>query len=128
MASTGIASVEQSQATSDHRSLIVVAFYVAAALIGSTSALSHNALVAYLGKFLLACTAAEWCLIDASYRGRPMTWSVQFLTLIFWSIAVPIYLIATRGWRGVGWVLLHGVGIYATIFAAYYLTFRLYWG
>jgi hypothetical protein len=113
---------------SDYRWWIVVAFYVSAALVGVTSALSQNALVAYLGTLLMACTAAEWCLIDSSYRGKPMTWSVQFLVFVFWSLAVPLYLIVTRGWRGVGWLLLHVAGMYAIVFSTYYLTSRLFWG
>jgi hypothetical protein len=113
---------------SDYRSLLVIAFYLSAALIGLTSALSQNALVEYLGTFLMACTSAEWCLIDSSRRGKPMTWSVQFLVFVFWSIAVPIYLIATRGWRGAGWLVLNSIGMYVTMIVAYYLTFHLLWG
>jgi len=128
MATSQAASVDDLNSARDYRSLIIVAFYVSAALIGMTSALSHNALVEYLGVFLMACTAAEWCLIDSSRRGRPMTWSVQFLVFFFWSIAVPIYLIATRGWRGAGWLVLNSIGMYVTMIVAYYMTFHLLWG
>jgi hypothetical protein len=113
---------------SDHRWLITVGFYVAAALTGVTDALSNNALVYYLSATLLACSAGGWCAADASRSRNPMTWAVQLLTFLFWPIAVPIYLIVSRGWRGLGWLILNAVAVYATICVAYFATVYLYWG
>jgi hypothetical protein len=94
----------------DSKWLLVAGFYISAILACFSRAAQHdNALVDYIPNFLMACTAAGWCVVDARRRGKPIVLAVQFIMLIFWSLAVPIYLIATRGWRGVGWVIVNSI-------------------
>jgi peptidoglycan/LPS O-acetylase OafA/YrhL len=112
---------------SDYRWLIIVAFYISAAIAGMTQALSHNALVYYLSALLLACTAAGWCVVDARRRDNPLPWAVQLLAFLFWTIAVPIYLVVSRGWRGLGWAALNALALFATFAAAYFVTSELFW-
>ena len=45
-----------------------------------------------------------------------------------WPIAVPVYLITTRGVRGLGWAILNLVGILIANFVGYYATILAYWG
>jgi hypothetical protein len=117
-----------STAPQDYRWLLVLGIYVAAALSGFTQALSNNALVYYLTALLLACSATGWCVVDARRRGRPLLPAVQLIALLLWFVAVPIYLLASRGWRGLGWALLNLVGLYVTIFVTYFGTYCLAYG
>ena len=118
----------QWQGANDHRRQIVVAFYVAAVIAAATDALNNNTLVYFLGSLLMATASGGWCLADASWRGKPMTWAAQLLTFLFWPIAVPIYLVASRGWRGLGWALLNSIAFCITSVAAHLVTHYLFWG
>ncbi|MGE3240101.1 MAG: hypothetical protein AB7G28_11385 [Pirellulales bacterium] len=106
--------------------MVAIAFYSATAIAAGTNALNNNALVYGLGAILLASTSAGWCLADASWRGQPMTWAAQLLAYMFWPIAVPIYLIASRGWRGLGWALLNTIAFYITSVAAHFAVLSMY--
>jgi hypothetical protein len=112
----------------DSRLRLVIGLYVATALAGSTQALSVNALVYYLSSLLLACCATGWCVVDARQRGKPMLPIVKLLCLIFWTIAVPIYLIGSRGWRGAGWLLLHSIAMTLVFLVAFYAAQYAVWG
>lgn len=125
MATSDTFTGSNSGSTSDYRWLIIVAFYSAAAIFGLIQALSENGLAHLLSSLLLACSAAGWCAADALRRGKSMPWAVKLLTFLFWPIAAPIYLIVSRGWRGVGWTLLNVLCIYAVVFAAYIATWYL---
>lgn len=125
---TKTSALSQWQGANDHRRQIVVAFYAGAAVAAATDALSNNSLVYGLGAILLASAAAGWCLADASWRCKPMTWAAQLLTFLFWPIAVPIYLVASRGWRGLGWALLNAVAFFAVSIVAHAAALYLYWG
>ncbi len=114
--------------TSDLRWLIALGFYIATALGGLTEALSQNALVHYLDALLLACSAAGWCVVDARRRDKKFPWAVQFLTLLFWIVAVPIYLIVSRGWSGLGWTFLNAIGFLATFVVANLVTYYVAFG
>ena len=105
----------------------LVALYVATAVWGVTQCFTQNAGVYYLFALFMASMAAMWVVFDARHRGKPLVSAVQFLIFIFWPIAAPIYLIATRGIRGFGWSILNFIGLvvalcigfYATMLAAY---------
>ena len=105
----------------------LVALYVATVAWGVTQCFTQNGGVYYLFALFMASMAAMWVVFDARHRGKPLVSVVQFLVFIFWPIAVPVYLIATRGVRGFGWSLLNFfglvvalcIGFYATLLAAY---------
>lgn len=46
-----------------------------------------------------ATVMAQFCMIDARFRGRPLPWSVPWLFFLFWPLAVPSYLFWSRGIR-----------------------------
>ena len=65
-----------------------------------------------------------WVLIDAAHRGRSLPYDFGMFVLIAFPIVVPIYVFATRGWRGfatLGWFLLLYV---AAVAAATALTWQ----
>lgn len=46
------------------------------------------------------------CAADAKTRKRPVVRIVQFLMLLFWPLAVPVYCVVARRWVGLLWAML----------------------
>lgn len=42
-----------------------------------------------------------WCSADAARRGRPLGHAWRWMIFLFWFVAVPAYLVWSRGWKGV---------------------------
>ena len=76
----------------------------------------------------LASSAAMWVVLDARHRGKPLVSIVQLIVMVFWQIAVPIYLIATRGLSGLGWTILNLIGLVIAHFIGFYSTVLAVWG
>lgn len=55
----------------------------------------------------LAVLITMICVYDAAVLGRPWAMGVRFSFLIFWPLAVPVYIIRSRGWWGCVVILLH---------------------
>ena len=55
---------------------------------------------------LLAATSSTWVYLDSKRRGIGMVGAVHFLLYFCWVVAVPIYLIYTRGKTGLLWAVL----------------------
>lgn len=106
----------------DQRWLLVVLIYAGMAMSGAMQLLTPHIGLQLLLRALLASAAALWVRFDAHQRERPMLPIVQFVVFLTWPLAVPIYLIATRGWRGLGWSALHSVGLTMTLGVFFYTT------
>ena len=89
----------------------VILFYATAAVWGVRSAYywepSH---LDWIMTPIQALTLGWWAVTDARRRGRPMVWPARLAFVVLGGILAPIYFIWTRGWRGLGWVVLHAVG------------------
>jgi hypothetical protein len=48
----------------------------------------------------MATAATMWCIVDAASRGGYYPHSFRWLTMFTWPIAVPVYLIRSRGFMG----------------------------
>ena len=106
----------------DLRWLIVVAIYGLSALWGVVQALNSNGLAAFLGSLLFALLTTGWCIADSRRRGRPLLSVLQMIMFFTWPVAVPIYLIASRGLRGVGYIFLHSLGMVLTMWISFLAT------
>ena len=58
-----------------------------------------------------------WCSADASLRGRPLGHAWRWMIFLFWYITVPAYLVSSRGWRGVGTLVVSIVLLLACLSA-----------
>jgi len=112
----------------DTHRMLLVGIYACAAFWGAVQVLSSNTLVILLGSVLFALLVTGWCVVDARKLGKPMLPVVQMIMFFTWPIAVPIYLIWTRGFRGLGYTLLHAAGLYAVMAAAVVLTLYAFYG
>lgn len=41
------------------------------------------------------------CVVDSRLRKRPIVFTAQAALFFLWPVAVPVYLIWSRGWRGI---------------------------
>lgn len=92
-----------------HTKLFLLAFYVLAVLWGITNALAPEpARATFILSWGVAVSMGWWAIVDAKLRERPIPTSARaWFVLLAW-IIVPIYIIWSRRWRGVGWVVVNG--------------------
>ena len=76
----------------------------------------------------MASTATSWCVVDSRILGRPMLRVTHEMTFLIWPAAVPLYLIWSRRFRGLGITLLHAVGLTVICTVAFIVTALLKYG
>jgi hypothetical protein len=107
----------------------VFGYYGLAVFWGARNAIfAEQSAADILVNLLLAFCLALWAVADAKQRQKPIPRSLQFWFLMFAYVVVPGYVIRTRGWKGVGWVLLHAIGWYALALVTMLGAARLYYG
>jgi hypothetical protein len=92
-----------------HTVIFCIGFYAVAILVGITGARPSDSALGFLGSLVIAISLGGWAVTDARRRGRPIVSGAKFFFFIFAVFVVPCYVIWTRGWRGLGWVILNGV-------------------
>jgi len=106
-----------------------VSYYSLAALWGVHSSIAaEDSLAELILRIALVLCLALWAVADASRRQKPIPRSQQFWFLLLAGILVPIYVIATRGWKGAGWIVLHILGWFAVATLAMHVTGFIYFG
>jgi hypothetical protein len=92
----------------------LAAFYLLAVIGGGRSAYywqpSH---LDVLLNVTLVVVLSTWAIHDSMVHGRPIPLLARAWFVIAIGIVVPGYILWSRGWRGLGWLLLHAVGWYA---------------
>jgi hypothetical protein len=61
--------------------------------------------------FAISLTLLQWAIDDARRRGRPLPLTAQGSMFMVAPMAVSIYLLWTRTWRGAGLLLAHAIGL-----------------
>jgi tetratricopeptide (TPR) repeat protein len=97
------------------RRLIVVNLYLLAADWGICrgSQLDHRVL-GLLFPVAVASMMSAWCVVDAQVLGRPIITAFHWLLFVAWPLAVPVYLVRSRKFRGVAVAFIHGLGLGAS--------------
>ena len=105
------------------RRLLVITLYVASLVWGVVQVMAPDVGgLYYLFALVMAGCAAWWAVSDARDRGKPILHILQLFVFLLWPIAVPIYLIATRGFRGLGLSVAHAVGLILVLCIGFYTT------
>jgi len=89
----------------------IVLFYLGTVYSGFMEASPHSVVQQILAALYLASVATTWMAIDAGSRRRFIPHSGYMIVLISWPFTVPVYLIWTRGFKGLGLSLLHAIGV-----------------
>jgi hypothetical protein len=111
------------------RRILLICLYLLAAIAGAmgTHASRSNA-VQLLLPIMMASVATYLCVVDSRILGCPMVQSVHYIMFFTWPLAVPIYLIYSRGLRGLGMAVLHGIGLIVVATAAFHTAGYLAYG
>jgi hypothetical protein len=105
------------------RRSIAIVIYVLAIAWGVQSVIaSEQSATPFVVSVALALTCTIWCVADARARGKELIWPARIGVFFFWPFAVPIYLIWSRGLRGVVTALVAGVAWIAIMWAAFLVT------
>jgi hypothetical protein len=76
----------------------------------------------------VASTITYWCIVDGHAAGHPILHSFYWLIFFLWPLAVPIYLLWARRLRGLGFALLHAIGLFGVCLLAFLLAGYLIYG
>jgi len=102
-------------------------FVIVVVAIGMPFILVAGSFGEKLGAYALAMPAAYWMINDARLRGTYVPHVLQPGILFFWYLVVPIYMVKTRKWWGVLYVVLHFVCLLSVSFVIQCLSIALIW-
>ncbi len=107
----------------------LAAYYASAVVWGVRSIYPHEqSALDLLVPTLLAVALGWWAIADARVRGRPMPLLAQPWFVLIAFLLVPGYVIWTRRWKGVMWLVLHSVCWYALCTAALHTAGTIVYG
>jgi hypothetical protein len=106
-----------------------VSYYALALWSGARSAVvSERSAGDFIFQVVLALCLGIWATADARLRQKPIPRSQQLWFFVLAGVVVPGYVIVTRGWKGLGWVVLHIVGWIVVSTLAMHMTGFAYFG
>jgi len=76
----------------------------------------------------MAVCLGAWAIADARRRQKPIPRSQKLWYVVFAGLVVPGYVILTRGWRGLGWVVFHAATWMTIAAIALQITGFIYFG
>ena len=79
------------------------------------------AIAAAIALHFAPATIALWVRADAHGRGRQLPLDFEAMVFFTWFISAPIYVLRTRGWRGLGVILVFLVVYIAAAVAGFVL-------
>ncbi|HEX6985286.1 MAG TPA: hypothetical protein VF170_07910 [Planctomycetaceae bacterium] len=116
----GVVNGEPRRRLPPHTRYGLIAFYAMAPMAGAGEAIGGEWVPVLLLAFW-AFTVAWWAAEDVTAReGRRISTPRYWVFALFLFVAVAVYIVRSRGWRGLGWVAVNGGGG-AAMFAAGYL-------
>lgn len=93
--------------------------YALSVFCGIESHVGPGPLTELLMSLGVSTVMAQFCMLDARLRERPLPWSVPWLILLSWPLSVPAYLFWSRGIRRFYAPILHILAFLACLFLGY---------
>jgi hypothetical protein len=94
--------------------------YLTVLIYGVLLGLSADQFTIFVMNVFVVAAISIWIRFDARRNDVVIPLGVQLFVYMFWPIAVPIYLIWTRGfWKGLGWAVLNAFGLFVTLMVGY---------
>ena len=82
----------------------------------------------YISGIVIALPPTYWLLKDAKSRGAHVPHVIQPAVIKFWVFVIPVYLVWTRKWRGLLYLISHVVVSTLLTTAIFHLVNYLVWG
>ncbi len=108
--------------------LVVTMYLIAFASGWNVIFRPENLAINFLYVISLCLIMTYWCVIDSRIRGYPILHSFYFIIIFLWPVAVPVYLIWSRGFWGLTLAIIHLIGLYLTCVVSYHLAGYLVYG
>lgn len=106
------------------QTLLILSLYVLIAFAAAFSVFYYeNATAYYACSIVFAILATSWAVNDSRLRGGTFYPVLRMLHLLFCPISLVIYLVCTRGFRGLGMAAMHFVAMIAVANVAFYGVF-----
>lgn len=98
---------------SGHTLGFLVAFYTLAVMWGIRQVYYWEpSPLDFLVSVALTIALGWWAIVDAKRRQRPIPLLARPWYVLAAGVLVPVYVLSSRRWRGLGWLALHAVGWY----------------
>ena len=112
-----------------YRIFLIVLVYLVAAIysigLGISSEVRQRDL---LYSFIIAFLFTQICIVDSRIYGKPLPPNSFWLVLMFYPIAVPILIIRAHGIKGIGFLIIHLLGLILVSIVFCLITTRLVYG
>jgi predicted neutral ceramidase superfamily lipid hydrolase len=111
------------------RNFIVIFIYFLFALWSVRNALFEGVQPVDIAISLaLSAAMVKFCIVDSICRGGLLLNSFHWIIFFTWPVSVPIYLLWTRGIKGVLWAVLNIVMLIVVYSVVFVMTSYLAWG
>ncbi len=112
-----------------HRRYAVFALYGLSAFWGVAQlVVPDNSLLYIASAIAFATSATLWFTLDRRILSKTRLPILQLLFFFTWPVASLVHMLSSRGIRGVGYWMLHAVGLFATMCLTFFpAMFLLYW-
>ena len=98
------------------RNITVVAVYLIMIPVGSRAVIyAQPNRVDYVISLIIGILVTQFCILDAKILGKNLARSFYWLIFFTWPLAVPLYLMWSRGWKGLLWAFVHAFGLIVVI-------------
>lgn len=112
-----------------YRNFLIIYIYFLFSLWSIRRALYEGIQFADLAiSLVLSAAMVKFCAVDSRFRGKTLLLSFHWIIFFTWPISVPIYLLWTRGIKGVGWVVLNIILLVVICSVVFNVTGYLAWG
>lgn len=113
---------ERSTISPQGRLLIIL--YLIVAAYGGLQVVAYSNMTLYLLYAIsVIVVLTAWAITDSRSRNRRLLPIVKLLYVVFCPLSTGIYLIATRGWRGLAWAIFNAGCLYSVLLAAFYAVY-----
>jgi hypothetical protein len=103
-----------------HTIRFLAAFYALALVMGLRNLYyGEPSLLDLLVPIAFMLALGWWAVVDARVRGHPIPLLARPWFFLFAWFLVPAYVVWSRGWRAVGWIVLNCIGWYAVATATW---------
>jgi hypothetical protein len=75
----------------------------------------------------LSAAMVKFCAVDSKCRGEPLLHSFYWIIFFTWPVSVPIYLLWSRGIRGIVSLVLYVISLVVMFFIVFVVTYYLVW-
>ena len=112
-----------------HARLFFIYFYLLAIVCGIVEGKSRESpALDILFSLAMGINLGLWAVTDSRLRGRPIPFNARWWFVVLGVFLVPCYVVWSRGWRGLGWVIANGIAWTVLATAATLATWLLFGG